>query len=367
MITISLCMIVKDEEKVLKRCLDSAVSFADEIIIVDTGSSDSTKKIAETYTKKVYDFAWNDDFSAARNEAFRHAEMDYCMWLDADDIVSEPEQEKIRRLKEELDDDTSIVMMKYSMGFDKTGSPSLSYYRERLIKNHEGFCWQGKVHEAVALSGKILYTDIEIEHRKTEKGKEGQRRNLSIYRKMKEEKVPFTARDLFYYGRELYYSAMESTECFRGSQAVLTEFLSRPDGWAENKIEACRFLALCRQAEGDEEGALASLLHSFFYDCPRAELCCDIGDWFFKREEYRTASFWYETALKAKTDERKGGFICPDCGGYIPALQLAVCSYRMGETEQAEQWNELALRFKPESESCRYNRLFFRQQKEKSD
>ena len=52
MITISLCMIVKDEEKVLKRCLDSAVSFADEIIIVDTGSSDSTKKIAETYTKK---------------------------------------------------------------------------------------------------------------------------------------------------------------------------------------------------------------------------------------------------------------------------------------------------------------------------
>ena len=173
MITISLCMIVKDEEKVLKRCLDSAVSFADEIIIVDTGSSDSTKKIAETYTKKVYDFAWNDDFSAARNEAFRHAEMDYCMWLDADDVVSEPEQKKIRRLKEELDDDTSIVMMKYSMGFDKTGSPSLSYYRERLIKNHEGFCWQGKVHEAVALSGKILYTDIEIEHRKTEKGKEG--------------------------------------------------------------------------------------------------------------------------------------------------------------------------------------------------
>ena len=144
MITISLCMIVKDEEKVLKRCLDSAVSFADEIIIVDTGSSDSTKKIAETYTKKVYDFTWNDDFSAARNEAFRHAEMDYCMWLDADDIVSEPEQKKIQRLKEELDDDTAIVMMKYSMGFDKTGSPSLSYYRERLIKNHEGFAGREK-------------------------------------------------------------------------------------------------------------------------------------------------------------------------------------------------------------------------------
>mgnify|MGYP000712492642 CR=1 FL=1 len=81
------------------------------------------------------------------------------MWLDADDIVSEPEQEKIQRLKEELDDDTAIVMMKYSMGFDKTGSPPFLIIEKRLIKNHEGICWQGKVHEAVALSGKI-YTQI---------------------------------------------------------------------------------------------------------------------------------------------------------------------------------------------------------------
>ena len=366
MITISLCMIVKDEEKVLKRCLDSVASVVDEIIIVDTGSSDDTKKIAEKYTEKVYDFAWRDDFSAARNEAFSHAEMDYCMWLDADDVVTEEEQEKIKRLKEELAEDTAIVMMKYVMGFDEAGRPSLSYYRERLIKNNSGFFWKGKVHEAVALSGKILYTDIEIEHRKIEENKTCQGRNLKIYRKMKEEKIPFTARDLFYYGRELYYMAMESPDNLRESQKILKEFLVRPDGWKENKIEACRFLALCCQAEGDEEGELTALLHSFFYDCPRAELCCGIGTWFFRHEMYQTASFWYETALKAKSDETKGGFVCPDCSGYIPALQLAVCSYRMGNTEQAEQWNELALSFKPESESCLYNQIFFRQEKEKT-
>ena len=65
MISISLCMIVRDEEKVLGRCLDSVRELADEIIIVDTGSRDRTKEIAGKYTDKIYDFRWEDDFSAA--------------------------------------------------------------------------------------------------------------------------------------------------------------------------------------------------------------------------------------------------------------------------------------------------------------
>ena len=73
MITISLCMIVKNEEKVLARCLDSIADLMDEIIIVDTGSSDNTKEIAKKYTDKIYDFTWIDDFSAARNFAFSKA------------------------------------------------------------------------------------------------------------------------------------------------------------------------------------------------------------------------------------------------------------------------------------------------------
>ena len=73
MITISLCMIVKNEEKVLARCLDSLEGLMDEIIIVDTGSTDRTKEIAAGYTDKIYDFEWVDDFSAARNFSFSKA------------------------------------------------------------------------------------------------------------------------------------------------------------------------------------------------------------------------------------------------------------------------------------------------------
>ena len=104
--TISLCMIVKNEEAVLARCLDSVRDAVDEIVIVDTGSTDRTKEIARGYTEKVFDFEWIDDFSAARNYAYAQATMDYQMWLDADDVLPACEREKLLRLKQTLPDDT---------------------------------------------------------------------------------------------------------------------------------------------------------------------------------------------------------------------------------------------------------------------
>ena len=86
MITVSLCMIVKNEEQILQRCLDSLAGLMDEIIIVDTGSTDATKEIAAKYTDKVYDFVWIDDFSAARNFAFSKAGMEYIYSADADEM-----------------------------------------------------------------------------------------------------------------------------------------------------------------------------------------------------------------------------------------------------------------------------------------
>ena len=98
--TISLCMIVRDEEPVLIRCLESAAGLYDELVIVDTGSADRTREIARGYTDKVYDFPWVDDFSAARNFAFERASMHYCMWLDADDVIPEDQRDRFLSVKE---------------------------------------------------------------------------------------------------------------------------------------------------------------------------------------------------------------------------------------------------------------------------
>ena len=100
--TISLCMIVKNEEMHIARCLDSVAELVDEIIVVDTGSADRTVEIVSNYTAKVYSYLWKDDFADARNYSFSKASMDYCMWMDADDILEKAEKNKFLQLKQTL-------------------------------------------------------------------------------------------------------------------------------------------------------------------------------------------------------------------------------------------------------------------------
>ncbi len=99
MVTISVCMIVKNEEKYLQRCLESVKYFADEIIIVDTGSLDTTKDIARQFTDKIFDFQWVHDFSLARNFALSHAKMEWIFVIDADEFIAMNPKELLHKSK----------------------------------------------------------------------------------------------------------------------------------------------------------------------------------------------------------------------------------------------------------------------------
>ena len=353
MVTVSLCMIVKNEEEVLARCLDSVKDLADEIVIVDTGSTDGTRETAGKYTDRVFSYPWHDDFAAARNFAFSKGTGDYLMWLDADDVISDENREKFKRLKEELDGETDVVMLPYETAFDKNGTPVFSYYRERLVKNGRGFRWVGAVHEVIVPSGKVIYGDAAVWHRKVKPG-DGDR-NLRIYEKMLANGQKLDARHAFYYAREL-----KDHRLFEQAAKAFEEFLARPDGWVENQIDACRQLAVCRRALGDREGELTALFKSFFYDIPRAETLCEIGAWFMERARYETAAHWFKQALEVPMREKSGGLVVKDCYGYIPLLQICVCLDRMGQWELAREYNRLAGERKPGSEVCRNNEEYFK-------
>lgn len=352
MATLSLCMIVKNEEDVLARCLESARAAVDEIIIVDTGSSDQTRRIARQFTEKVYDFEWIDDFAAARNFSFSKATMDYCLWLDADDILRAEDCRALCALKKTLPPETDLVMMRYHTAFDAAGNPTFSYYRERLIRRDAGFLWEGAVHEAIVPAGNILYSEIAVTHRKLHPADPD--RNLRIYEKELRAGRALSPRDQFYYARELFYHAR-----YREAESCLVKLLENGAGWIENLLEACRLLADCRDRLGDRSGALRALLQSLMFCAPRAEICCDLGARFFEENDYETAAFWYETALSRPREDRSGGFILPDCYGYIPALQLCLCRYYQGRLEEAARWNERAGEYKPESAAVAQNRQFF--------
>ena len=352
MATISLCMIVKNEEQHLVRCLDSVAKLVDEIIIVDTGSTDRTVEIASNYTEKVYTHPWTDDFSEARNYSFSKASMDYCMWMDADDVLEKTELDKFLQLKQSLSPDIDIVMMKYNTAFDETGMPSFSYFRERWIKNCSQYRWIGAVHEVIPPKGKMIYSDIAICHKKIGTGSPD--RNLKIYQKILAEGKTLDSRHQYYYGRELYYHQQ-----YEKAISIFEQFLSSPDGWIENKIEACSVCADCYYKLAQEDSALLTLLRSLSFDLPRAELCCKIGKHFLEHKDYHRSIYWYKTALNTEKKEYSGGFILPDCYDYIPFLQLCVCYDKIGDRQKAKEYNEKAGACKPYSKAYLYNKQYF--------
>ena len=356
MITISLCMIVKNEEDVLARCLASVSELVEEIVIVDTGSDDRTAEIAREFTDRVYSFAWIDDFSAARNFSFSKATMDYVMWLDADDVLLEKDRASFLRLKETLPAGTDMVMMKYDVAFDGQGRPTMSYYRERLMRREAGFQWTGPIHEVIAPAGRLIHDDTAVSHKKLTCSDPD--RNLRIFEKVLAQGGELDARQTFYYARELYYHAR-----YEEAAAVFRRFLEDDRAWLENRIEACRNLAECLFRLDRPEEGLAALLRSFGCDVPRAEICCDIGRYFFERERFREAAYWYEQAKACTPEPDRGGFCQTDCYGYLPCIQLCVCYDRLGDAGTAEARNEEAGRWKPEDAAVLYNRRYFADKK----
>ena len=357
MVKISLCMIVRDEEMVLERCLESVANIVDEIVVVDTGSVDKTKDVAKKFTDQIYDYVWCDDFSAARNFAFSKGNCEYLMWMDADDVFPASEKRKFFDMKENLEKQPcDMVMMIYDAAFDAEGKSSLSYYRERLIRNCPQARWEGRVHEVIVPFGKVRQVDIHFEHRKEKK--EYSERNLNIYEKMISEGQTLDAREQFYYGRELFYhrNYEKATEVFK-------VFLQEPTAWLENKLEAVRFLSYSLHTLGYIEEAFDALLQGLKLAPPTGEICCDIGKYFYNRTEWENAIFWYENALHAEKRTEKGAFVLEECYGYLPCIQLCVCYDRMGDAERAEMYNEMAGVWKPNDEAVMKNREYFLKKK----
>lgn len=342
---ISLCMIVKDEEEVLERCLKSALPLADEIIVADTGSRDGTKALAEKFGAQVYDFAWRDDFAAARNFAFSKGTGDYLMWLDADDVIAE--EADPAGLRERLEREApDIVMCPYRIG----GEGGTVFLRERFLKRSEHFVWQGRVHECIAPHGKRIDDPFTVIHLGSAKPRGD--RNLRIYRKWAQEEK-LGGRDLFYFGRELFYNG------FYGEAVRTLEEMLEGDGWYVNKIEACKILSLCRGALKDRNGERLALLRSFLYGEPRASVLCALGRSFCQENRLREGAFWYEGALACRDHTAEGDFEEPSCRALVPCLGLVFCYYRLGEREKAAEYHRKTEALAPCHPSVRYNRRFF--------
>ena len=238
----------------------SSVYLVEEIIIVDTGSTDKTKDIAYRYTNKVYDFEWVNDFSKARNYAFSKATKDYQMWLDADDVITKDDGDRIRILKRDLDSSDDIVTFKYYTHFDQYGTPMLTSTRGRLFKREKNYKWNDPVHEYIELSGNIFYAnDIYVSHKKQASYTD---RNLKIYQELVEKGHKLSPRGMYYFAREL-----KDHQRYGWATYYFEEFLESGLGWSEDNISACFNLSICYLKLNNNRKILPILLkmHDLMY------------------------------------------------------------------------------------------------------
>lgn len=333
MATISVCMIVKNEEAVLARCLDSLKGLYEELIIVDTGSSDRTKEIAKRYTDKVYDFTWTGSFSDARNFSFSKATCEYIYAADADEVIEGENHRKFLMLKEALLPEVEIVQMFYG---NQLSQNSIYNYdkelRPKLYKRQRGFMWQEPIHEAVRLEPIVFDSDIVITH--LPQGEHGGR-DLEAFEKMVEGEEEISPRLLDIYLRQLYFMGQVHNLNRAHNYLEMLCTVHEPDSDVFQQAVAL----LCREAVlmGNEKDVLKFALKGVATK-GSSELCLELGMYFEKALDYGEAILWYHNAceetqslmsLKASTSE--------------PLMGMARCYERLGMPDEAERCRRMAV------------------------
>ncbi|MCL2101380.1 MAG: glycosyltransferase [Fibromonadales bacterium] len=206
---ISLCMIVKNEEKNIGECLESARGLADEIIVVDTGSNDKTIEIAKSYGAKIEHFAWTKDFSAARNYSISKASCQWIVWLDADDRVPAKTAEELRKkISTESMNKVFYLVICNTANEGKTGT---RFSQIRVFPNNLEIRFQGKIHEHILPSVKKLNLieekcALEIFHTGYEDPiilKEKQIRNLDLFKEEYPDLMKMDSNAMFHYAVSL--------------------------------------------------------------------------------------------------------------------------------------------------------------------
>jgi GT2 family glycosyltransferase/predicted TPR repeat methyltransferase len=220
---LSLCMIVRDNETTIGPCLESIHPYVDEIVVVDTGSQDKTPDICRQYGARMFEFPWCDDFSAARNESFKHARGEWIFWMDSDDTISPECGEKLRNLvdqislspraegrreggatvaklptvreraceiqnpKSEIRNEPILgyIMQVHCPGAGEQGQLDVTIVDHvKLILNRADLRFEGRIHEQLLpairrAGGEVAWTDIHVSHSGSDNSPEGWQRKLN--------------------------------------------------------------------------------------------------------------------------------------------------------------------------------------------
>lgn len=353
---LSACLIVKNEENNLDRCLDSIANYCDEIIIVDTGSDDNTIQIAQKYTDKIFTFNWCDDFSAARNYSISEATSEYILVIDADEVLLNGEDMR-SFLNEQPNQYAGWLINLESTKNNKGYVSKFTSQLLRLFRNRHNFQFKGVIHEQVLPSiveqnFKIGNSNLRIEHSGYDLSEDEltkkQNRNLNLLIKQN-EKSPNDGYNLFNLAKtyfalddketaELYFEKALKNTTKTGViyPATLNYYASLL--FQEKKYD--RVIELCNESlKLNTNQAFANYI---------------IGDTYYELEDYESAIKHYNDLENAVLKPSNFSKIIGDY--HLPYSQICFrlgrCLILKNRLEEAKVYFEKGLNDNPKDRNC---------------
>lgn len=350
---VSLCMIVKNEEACLSECLRSVRGVADEIIVVDTGSTDGTVGIAKKFGAKVSFFQWNDSFSDARNYALSKASGDWILVMDADDVLEREDAAKLLSAVRDGDGETDVYLGKtlcYS-GEEPGSGGVLMNLNVRLIRSRSGFCYRGRVHEQVvrmesgrAVPFRMALADVRFHHygylAPCIRCKDKHARNIALIEKELAER-PGDSFMLFNLGNE--YFAMQEVEKAFGYYRESLNGIDPAGGYAPMLL--LRTAMCCDALRRDEE--LFRLVRLGLQSCPRmTDFEFLRGNALCRQKKLAAAARSYLRCIRMGEPPADLSSVL-GVGTFRPELALSGLYERFGEYDKAYRFCTLALTHNP--------------------
>lgn len=341
---VSLCMIVRNNAETIRPCLESIREWVDELIVVDTGSTDGTPEICRELGAQVHHWEWRDDFAAARNESLRYARGEWVFWMDSDDTIPEACGQKLRSL---VDQDHAPSVMGYVMQVHcpgRNGEGQTIVDHIKLFRNRPDLQFEFRIHEQIIpairrAGGEVAWTDVYVVHSGSDQSAEAQARKRE---------------------RDFRILRLELGERPNHPFALFNIGMTHAD--AGEHVEAIEYLNQCISVSGTEESQLPkayAILVSSLASLNRfqeASVVCSRGLELFPHDRellFRQASLdQHQGRLQpAATGYRKllneqfeRSFSSIDEGvyGYKALHNLATVLEEMGEWEEAlEAWQKV--------------------------
>lgn len=338
--TISLAMIVRDEESNIVRLIKSIRGCFDELVLCDTGSEDQTIPNAVAACAeigldlKVVNFEWVDDFAKARNFAFSHATKDFIMWMDADDILPDPAS--FIQWRKNLMDTADFWVATYDYAQNEHGQSVCKFWRERAVRRSKNLKWKYFLHEGILpINVRMGSAPWEIKHMRSAQdlALDG-RRNLRILEKNIDKLDP---RMQFYYGKELFdkQQPLEAIEW-------LNKAITSKDIEIHDRLLAFQYAGYSYMALNQFEKAIGVCLTGLQLYPHRAELYCIIADGYVKQNKHKNAIPFLEAARACINEPElqlgNAVFTHADCYGPFPTMNLAQTFANLGKMDEARKY-----------------------------